>query len=148
MTKRSGIAGLLLPSPIRKALRLEGGDNQTASCDDDDDASAFITYGSPVDFNAEIPVFPPAAGMFATVFGLALWAVSGARATFLPLRISNIFVRVGISASILAFSSLYVRVCENALIGAGSAVKFTEVKGICTTFPFNVSRNPMCELAG
>lgn len=97
----------------------------------------------PIDFSADIPLFPPAACALCVVAGLLLRRISGRRASFLPQPLSSVYFRLAVVAAVAAACVGVLNPAGNALRDAGSGVDFTPVSGLATAFPYTVSRNPM-----
>ncbi len=101
-----------------------------------------LTYGKPIDFNANVPIFPPFAVMLTVMAGILLWQLTGKRFTY-PL-LSNMSVRVSILAAGIAFFKCVVfDVADSQLASAGSGALFTPVNGLATEGIYTITRNPM-----
>mmetsp|Transcript_66782 Transcript_66782/g.184176 ORF Transcript_66782/g.184176 Transcript_66782/m.184176 type:complete len:182 (-) Transcript_66782:111-656(-) len=93
--------------------------------------------------NADVPVFPPAAGALALVASLLLWRLSGNRRRWLPTPFAHLAFRMVVLAAAVGLTAKCVNESGAALQAAGSGVNFTPISGIATSFPYDRTRNPM-----
>lgn len=95
-----------------------------------------------VGLKGDVPVFPPfaAAAIILTVLFLQLFV---GRWRWVPWPVNAFFVRVAIFGSAVAVFLSTMRQCENEMTKTGTHLHFTAVKGLVTTGPFAVSRNPL-----
>ena len=102
-----------------------------------------LTFGKPIDFSADVPVFPPGATAFAALAGVFLWKATGVRLQFLPTPLAGMFFRLSVVAAIAAVSFGVLSTAGKTLQDAGSGTLFLPVNGLATAFPYDTSRNPM-----
>lgn len=101
-----------------------------------------LTFGYPIDFNADVPIFPPAAFAMATLCSVVL-AVYVRRFRFLPPALATTTTRLAVLFALVSSAVWDVRTSQSRLEEAGSGVLFVEPKGLTQDFPFSVIRNPM-----
>lgn len=101
--------------------------------------------GSPqlsVGLGGEIPVFPPLAALLVVVLGLILQGMFG-RWRFLPWPLKMFPLRLALFALAIAYQLNMKRMVEDELSTKQTGIRFTPVKGLVTTGPFERSRNPL-----
>ena len=95
----------------------------------------------PVDFSADVPIFPPFSMMLTMITGRIIWKVTGQRLSF-----HNVKMPVRIAVLAIGFAMAKFAVLDNAggsLAEAGSGTLFTPVGGLATTGLYEYTRNPM-----
>ena len=93
-----------------------------------------LTVGMPIDFSADVPIFPPFALMLTMITSRILWMLSGKRLSYVPAPISALPVRIAILAMGLAITKLFVLDSAGGeLKNAGSGTLFTPVGGLATS---------------
>jgi protein-S-isoprenylcysteine O-methyltransferase Ste14 len=102
-----------------------------------------LTAGMPIDFSADVPIFPPAATAMCALLGLLLRRLSGARLHILPAKCSGLWFRTAVTAAVAAICLAVLNQAGNTLADAGSGTVFTPVHGIATDGLYKYTRNPM-----
>lgn len=102
-----------------------------------------LRVGKPLDFDADVPVFPPFALLAAFAASLAMWRLTGRRLRWLSWPVDSKWVRVAAFVGAVSVAVSVVDAAGKALRDAGSGINFTDVEGLATTFPFDATRNPM-----
>ena len=102
-----------------------------------------LRVGKPVDFSAEVPVYPPFALLAAFAASLLMWRLTGKRLRWLSWPIDSKWVRVAAFVGAVSVAVSVVDAAGKALRDAGSGINFVDVEGLATTFPFDATRNPM-----
>lgn len=102
-----------------------------------------LTFGKPVDFSADVPIFPPAAAALCALIGILLRELSGTRLQILPVKCSGLSFRMAVTAAVAAMSTAVLSRAGTVLADAGSGTAFTPVHGIATDGPYRFTRNPM-----
>ena len=100
-----------------------------------------LSFGLPINFSADIPIFPPFAMMLTMMTSRLIWKITGKRLAWHNLPMS---VRVALLAVGLAITKFVV--LDNAggeLAKAGSGTMFTPVGGLATEGLYAYTRNPM-----
>lgn len=105
-----------------------------------------LTYGKPIDFSADVPIFPPFVIPLTMLSSRLIWKLSGNRLSYLPNALSPLAFRVAILAVMVAVVKFVVLdLAGGELAKAGSGTLFTEVNGLATEGIYTITRNPMCE---
>ena len=100
-----------------------------------------LSYGKPLDFGADVPVFPPFAMMLTMLTGRLLWFATGKRLPFTPKLLRTTPVRVALFAIGLAITKFVVLDgAGGELTKAGSGTLFTPVEGLATEGLFSITR--------
>ena len=103
-----------------------------------------LSVGHPVDFSADVPIFPPFAMGLTVGVGCLLWRATGIRLGFLPSLLQPLWVRVAVLATGLgATKVLLLDAAGPELAAAGSGTFFTPVGGLATSGIYASMRNPM-----
>jgi protein-S-isoprenylcysteine O-methyltransferase Ste14 len=102
-----------------------------------------LRVGKPVDFSAEVPVYPPFALLAAFAASLLMWRLTGKRLRWLSWPIDSKWVRVAAFVGAVSVLVSVVDAATRALRDAGSSINFTDVEGLATAFPFDATRNPV-----
>mmetsp|Transcript_5255 Transcript_5255/g.13210 ORF Transcript_5255/g.13210 Transcript_5255/m.13210 type:complete len:178 (-) Transcript_5255:360-893(-) len=102
-----------------------------------------LTVGRPVDFSADVPVFPPVAALMSVMTGLIMWSVTRKRLRFLAWPMDALALRFAVFASAVAVFLSIVHASAEALDANLSGVDFVPVGGLAKSYPFDSCRNPM-----
>ena len=101
-----------------------------------------VTYGKPVDLNADIPIFPPFALLLALLSTAPFWLLVG-RMRWVPGGLRGVPARLAVLAGLVAVVIGIITQSGKALEAAGSGIKFVPVDGLATDGIYAISRNPM-----
>eukprot|EP00929_Paragymnodinium_shiwhaense_P036368 TRINITY_DN19500_c0_g1_i3.p1 TRINITY_DN19500_c0_g1~~TRINITY_DN19500_c0_g1_i3.p1 ORF type:complete len:171 (+),score=20.71 TRINITY_DN19500_c0_g1_i3:131-643(+) len=101
-----------------------------------------LSVGWPVDFGADIPVFPPFAAISTLLLSFACAYVFG-RLKVLPKWSQSAAIRVAYLAVLVGAFFSVTKGAGGELKAAGSGTLFTPVGGLATTGPYEYTRNPM-----
>ena len=103
-----------------------------------------LTFGKPIDFSADVPIFPPATVMLTMITSRILWKASGRRLGWVPPPISALAVRIAVLAvAVYLTVGVVLHQAGTELAAAGSGTLFTPVNGLATTGIYEITRNPM-----
>ena len=103
-----------------------------------------LTYGKPIDFNADVPIFPPFAMMLTIISSQIIRKLTGRSLAFLPAICRPKSVRAAFLAVMLAVTKFIVLDSAGGeLQKSGSGTLFVPVNGLATGGIYAYTRNPM-----
>lgn len=89
-----------------------------------------LTYGKPIDFSADVPIFPPFVIPLTMMSSRLIWKLSGKRLSYLPKALSPLAFRVAVLAIMVAVVK-FVVVSIELLSAPAHTLGFPAARSCC-----------------